>query len=202
MSPALPGQPAILEPPPGAPLSSAIQHIFAALSRDDEDTGPFERLEGQRLALLGVCALFDALPATGQRLQQRLAAGLATYLRTDFPALIAEEEDSLLPLLRARLLLGDDFDRVLRQMDDEHRHDRRQAATLAAECEALANGLIPDEAAVLFSACRAFAEQQRRHLAWEDATVLPLARDRFTAADLETWNRRSRARRQTPPAAS
>ena len=172
-------------------------HILAALGRDGEDTGPFERLEGQRLLLLGVCALLDSLAGACHPLQQRLAAGLAGYLRADFPAMIAEEEDGLLPLLRRRLLLGDDFDQILRQMDDEHRHDRRQAATLAAEFDALAGGLIPDEAAVLFSACRAFAEQQRRHLAWEDATVLPLARDRLTAADLELWNRHSRARQES-----
>src|SRR3546814_15227627 len=112
-----------------------------------------------------------------------------------------EEEDGLLRRLRARLLWGDDFDQVLRQMDEEHRQDRRQAALLAADCEALAGGLLPDEAAVLFSACRAFAEQQRRHLAWEDATVLPLARSRLTAADLAQWNRRARARRETHTAA-
>jgi hypothetical protein len=51
---------------------------------------------------------------------------------------------------------------------------------------------------VLFNACRAFAVQQRRHLAWEDATVLPLARSRLTPADLDQWNRRSRGRRNTP----
>lgn len=180
----------------GPAASPAMLHILGALARDDEDTGPFERLEGQRLALLGVCALLDALPGTSHPLQQRVAAGLAVYLRVDFPAMIAEEEECLLPMLRARLLLGDDFDQVLRQMDEEHRHDRRQAMALATECEALAGGLIPDEAAVLFSACRAFAVQQRRHLAWEDATVLPLARSRLTAADLELWNRRSRARRE------
>src|SRR3546814_5151070 len=118
--------------------------------------------------LLAVCALLDSLSGACPPLQQRMAASLASYLQTDFPAMVAEEEDGLLPLLRARLLLGDDFDQVLRQMDEEHRHDRRQAALLAADCEALAGGLLPDEAAVLFSACRAFAEQQRRHPPWAD----------------------------------
>lgn len=179
----------------------ALLHLLAALARDEEDTGPFERLQGQRLMLLAVCALLDSLSGACQPLQQRMAASLAAYLQADFPAMVAEEEEGLLPLLRARLLLGDDFDQVLRQMDEEHRHDRRQAILLAAECEALAGGLL-DEAAVLFSACRAFAEQQRRHLAWEDATVLPLARERLTTADLALWNRRTRARRTTGALAS
>jgi hypothetical protein len=199
MSPAATGQNGTIDAPADLAAPPAILQIYAALARDDEETGPFERLEGQRMTLLGICALLDALAGSGALLQQRLAGGLAAYLRADFPAMIAEEQDGLLSLLRARLLLGDDFDQVLRQMDDEHRHDLRQAAALAGECEALAGGLVPDETAVLFSACRAFAEQQRRHLAWEDATVLPLARGRLTAADLETWNRRSRARRATAP---
>lgn len=179
---------------PAAPPT--LLHLLAALTRDEEDTGPFERLQGQRLMLLAVCALLDSLSGACPPLQQRMAASLAAYLRIDFPAMVAEEEESLLPLLRARLLLGDDFDQVLRQMDEEHRHDRRQAALLAVECEALAGGLL-DEAAVLFNACRAFAEQQRRHLAWEDATVLPLARGRLTATDLALWNRQTRGRRGT-----
>lgn len=187
-----------MDPMASATVSPAMLQIHAALARDDEDSGPFERLEGQRLGLLSICALFDALPGASHLLQQRVAAGLAAYLRVDFPAMIAEEEEYLLPLLRSRLLLGDDFDQVLRQMDEEHRHDRRQAALLAAECDALAGGLIPDEAMVLFNACRAFAVQQRRHLAWEDATVLPLARSRLTPADLDQWSRRSRGRRNTP----
>jgi len=178
--------------------SPAMAQILAALAQQDEDVSPFDILEGQRLTLLSVCALLDALPGTGHDLLQRLAPGLSAYLRNDFPAMIAEEDEGLLPLLRQRLLPGDDFDQVLRQLDEEHRRDRRQALQLAAECDTIASGLMPDETPALFAAFRAFAEQQRRHLAWEDATVFPLARVRLGPTDLKAWMRGMRARRRLP----
>ena len=47
----------------------------------------------------------------------------------------------------------------------------------------------------LFMDLRTFAEAQRRHIAWENSLVLPLARKRLTAKDLETMGRNMAARR-------
>ncbi|WP_341702851.1 hemerythrin domain-containing protein [Ferrovibrio sp.] len=184
-------------PTEGSPAaaSPALLRICTVLAQQDDAASPFDMLEGQRMILLSVCALLDTLPDAGPQLQQPLASAIAGYLRSDFPAMIAEEEEGLLPRLRERLLLGDDLDQVLRQLEEEHRRDRRQAALLAAECDSLADGLMPDEVPALFAALHAFAEQQRRHLAWEAATLLPLARNRLTPADLSGWARAMRARR-------
>src|SRR3546814_12960691 len=119
MSPPAAGEPFAMDPSAFPAASPALLHLLAALTRDEDDTGPFERLQGQRLMLLAVCALLDSLSGACPPLQQRMAASLASYLQPNFPAMVAEEEAGLLPLLRARLLLGYDFDQVLRQMRAE-----------------------------------------------------------------------------------
>ena len=47
---------------------------------------------------------------------------------------------------------------------------------------------------MLFNA-RAFAEAQRRHIAWENNVLLPLARKRLTEADLKELGRNMAAMR-------
>jgi len=153
------------------------------------DGTPFDILSAQRTGLQLVCALIDILPGMTPPVVAAFGGCLASYLREDFPALLAEEEQGLLPRLHQRLLLGDDLDEILNHLVDEHRHDLAQARQLAAKCDELARGLLIDDKPTIFSALKAFAEQQRRHLAWEEATVFSLARQRLTRDDLSQWKR-------------
>lgn len=178
-------------------LSPGLRRILAALSHVSEvETSPFENMLNQRMALLSICAMIDRLPLANANTLQRLGPALAAYLRQDFPAIIAEEEEGMLPLLRQRLLLGDDLEPALRQLCEEHRRDIQRALSLATECDALAEGLDSEDIAGILASLAAFAEQQRRHLAWEEAIILPVARARLSAQDIKAWNRAMRARKQ------
>jgi len=180
-----------------AALSPGLRRIHAALSHASEgEASPFETMLNQRMTLLSICAMIDRLPLANANTLQRLGPALAQYLRQDFPAIIIEEEEGLLPLLRQRLLLGDDLEPALRQLGDEHRRDTQRALSLAAECDALGEGLDPEDIAGILASLAAFAEQQRRHLAWEEAIILPVARARLSSQDLKGWNRAMRARKQ------
>lgn len=153
------------------------------------DGTPFDILSAQRTGLQLICALIDALPSMTPAVVSAFGACLAIYLREDFPALLAEEEQGLLPRLHQRLLLGDDLDEILNQLVEEHRRDLAQARLLAGKCDELARGLLTDDKPTIFSGLKAFAEQQRRHMAWEDATIFSLARQRLTRDDLSQWKR-------------
>lgn len=163
--------------------------ILIALQNDSEAISPLELLAGQRLNLTAFCAVLNALPNVAPSMVRALAPGISAFLREDYPAMLAEEENGLLPALRRRLLLGDDLDQVIDQLIDEHQRDRLQAMSLAGRCEEVANGVDDDDLLTLCAALRSFAEHQRRHLAWEDATILPLAQVRLTADDLVRWHR-------------
>ena len=62
---------------------------------------------------------------------------------------------------------------------------------------ARAAGRQPADAVEFGHAARAFSVFQRRHLAWENGTVLPLARKRLTAADQADMGRRMADRRRS-----
>lgn len=168
-----------------APVSALLQ-IETALHAGGTDLSALDILVGRRLNLIGFCAMLKSLPAGGPGLTRRLAPALAAYLTCDFPALIAEEEEGLLRFLNRRLLLGDDLDDVIRQLSDEHRQDCEQARGLAARCRDFAAGTDQDWPD-LCEALADFAERQFRHLRWEDATLLPVARERLSAGDLDLW---------------
>ncbi len=59
----------------------------------------------------------------------------------------------------------------------------------------IANGGEPADREAFPHDARAFAIFQRRHLGWENGTVLPLARKRLTDADQAELGRRMAARR-------
>jgi len=168
-------------PPRNAPLA----HLESLLAGGTGLT-PLDRLIGRRLGLQCFCTLLRALPVAGCNLTRRLAPVLAPYLSTDYSALMAEEEEGLLPHLERRLLVGDDLDAVVNQLSDEHRQDREQARQLAIRCLDFANGT-DDDWLGLCDILAQFAERQRRHLTWEDATILPMARDRLSAEDQTQW---------------
>lgn len=160
-------------------IDFALQRLAAAAS-------PFDTLAAWRLSLVALCGLLRALPNGSQALTKAVAPGIATYLSHDFPTLIAEEEEGILPRLRPRLLIGDNLDDIIAALSREHREDSQYAVELAGRCAAFACDK-GDDWPELCTALAVFAERQRRHLAWEDATILPIARERLSNEDLLSW---------------
>lgn len=116
------------------------------------------------------------------------------WLREELPAHIADEEEDLFPLLRARAAPEDEIGPTLDALLRDHRAAAVDiAAALRAVERLLAEPgpLAPDERARLVD----FAEHERRHLIVENAIVLPLARARLTPSDLAGMRRRMQERR-------
>jgi hypothetical protein len=172
--------------PSGTPIS-ALHVIERALSPAESALSPLDRLVAMRLVLHAFCAIIRSLSNTSPDLVRVIAPGMARFLTHDFIRIITEEQDGLLAHLRKRLMLGDELDTLIGHLQDEHRQDCEQARILGGRCQEFAAGVETDWPD-LMEALSAFAEQQRRHLIWEDATILPIARERLQADDLNHWN--------------
>lgn len=173
--------------PSDCPPVSAMHAIERALSPGESALSPLDRLVAMRMVLQAFCAIIRSLSNVPPSLFRVMAPDIARFLSQDYVHIVAEEQEGLLVHLRRRLMLGDELDVLIGHLQDEHRQDCEQARILSGRCREFASGIETDWPDLL-EALSAFAEQQRRHLIWEDATILPVARDRLQADDLESWN--------------
>jgi hemerythrin-like domain-containing protein len=123
------------------------------------------------------------------------AGALLSYIEGDLPLHIADEEQSLFPLLRRRCKPEDRIDQVLGLLSEEHERDEALAAHLVAGLKRVAAGVASPSWDAFWRVATAFSETQRRHLSWENTVVLPLARKRLNVADMVTLGREMAARR-------
>ena len=142
------------------------------------------------------------------RLVERLArsdvfdgACLATviaFLRHDLPLHVLDEEEDLFPLLRRRAAPEDDIERILGMLTDDHGGDRDRVGHLLRGLEkAGAEGMPPSREAGLRALLLEFVALERRHVALENAIVIPIARLRLKPQDLQDLSHRMAARRRS-----
>jgi hemerythrin-like domain-containing protein len=142
-----------------------------------------------------VCRLAVELAAAGD-FDARPLAAIAAFIRRDLALHIRDEEDDLFPLLRRRALPEDEIDACLDRLAAEHRQDEQRAAAVIRGLETcLERRRAPGREPAARAALEAFAAHELRHLALENAVVLPIARRRLTADDLGDLARRLAARR-------
>jgi hemerythrin-like domain-containing protein len=123
----------------------------------------------------------DSLP---NRLNQDLTRIAVPILRNSMPLHMKLEEEVLFPLMRKRVAGAAHLAAVLDRLEDEHETDEDLAAEIADALEAVGKTGIPDNPEMLGYMLRAFFDSQRRHIAWENRVVLPLARDILLPSDL------------------
>jgi len=123
----------------------------------------------------------DGLPGT---LECALAGLVTEALRNDLPLHHKDEEEGLFPLLCRRAAPEDNIDAVIRQLCREHLADDTYCDDLIDVLQALADGQAPKNPEMAGYMIRGFFESYRRHIAFENVVVLPLARARLTAEDL------------------
>ncbi|MFM8748344.1 MAG: hemerythrin domain-containing protein [Aestuariivirga sp.] len=136
----------------------------------------------------------DGLP---DEVDRRLCARVASCLQFDLPLHHHDEEACLFPILRNRALPEDRVDKVIERLASEHESDNDFASEISEALELLAQGGRPDNPDMLGYMLRGFFERYRRHMLWENALVLPLARLRLNPDDLAALQARmSENRRQ------
>lgn len=134
----------------------------------------------------GICdameRIADGLPDDVDR---RLCAQVASCLQYDLPLHHQDEESGLFPLLKARALPEDALDGILERLAAEHLTDTDFASEIGEALDLLGQGgrvANPDMVGYML---RGFFERYRRHVQWENALVMPLARLRLTVEDLQ-----------------
>ena len=124
-----------------------------------------------------------------------LAHELLDFLKSELPRHTEDEERDLFPLLRWRCEPEDGIEHILDQLSSEHELDKDLVDFMVEDLELMASGhALPNPIRFLMNA-KEFAETQRRHLSWENRTVLPIAERRLNAGDLADLGRAMAERR-------
>ena len=143
-----------------------------------------------------VCGLLDEIADDHEAARVPEIAGLVLdYLLRDLPQHVADEEQDLFPRLRARCRPEDEVERVLMLLSEEHARDQEVVLALPAGLRSLVEGRPLRQPELFVQAASTFAECQRRHLAWEEGVIFPLARKRLQPDDLAELGRNMAARR-------
>ena len=156
---------------------------------------PLEWLFAEHFRHRQWCKLIEKLARSGIWDEAALEAAIG-FLRNDMPLHILDEEEDLFPLLRRRAQPEDDIERILGILSSDHRIDRERVAHLLqgltrARDAQKAPGLDSDLRALMLD----FVAMERRHVALENAIIIPLARSRLEAADILALSERLAARR-------
>lgn len=135
----------------------------------------------------------DSLPGNVDGELCRTVVGM---LSVEVPVHHRDEEEGLFPLLANRALPEDDIEIHLDQLQAEHITDEGVASELIEFLPGLAEGKNLRDPDLCGYVLRCFFESYRRHLFWEQNLILPLARKRLEAADLQLLNETMAAHRR------
>jgi hemerythrin-like domain-containing protein len=164
----------------GRRAASLLEHIPDNLLRE-----PVDFLYAEHYRQLVLYDLIDDLARSGAAGESAsIREAVIGYLRRDIPHHMIDEEQDLFPRLRRRLRPEDGAEAILDFLSETHRMERRSTAAVIELLRRADSIGGPDGDPWTARSLSAFAENQRRHLAWENGLVLPLARRRLTRADL------------------
>lgn len=159
---------------------------MASAERSRLTRNPLDELAHAHLVQAQICdameKIADGLP---DEVDRRLCAQVASCLQYDLPLHHSDEDLGLFPLLMARAEESDGFDRIIERLSAEHQSDTDFAGEIAEALEHLGRGEPSVNPEMMGYMLRGFFERYRRHVQWEDVLVMPLARLRLTADDLD-----------------
>ncbi len=178
-------EPLVLELIPENLLREPIEYIFADHYRMRQIIATMDRflVEG-----------IYAQPPTNDDLIADMTV-IEAYLRNELPPHIADEEEDLFPCLERRSPGDNETKQILATLHQEHEEDFALLPPLIDGHADLLAGRPVAERELFETSVVRFVETQRRHVIWENNIVLPLARRRLSAEDMEKIGRDMAARR-------
>jgi hemerythrin-like domain-containing protein len=123
------------------------------------------------------------------------AAVLLGMLNRDLADHVADEED-LFRQLEDGGKADDSLREIIRVLRDEHTADHDAKQAISAELRRFIAGDDMRAPARFFVLAGSYAENQRRHLTWENCTIIPTARRLLSTDDLTWLSTRMRERRE------
>lgn len=165
--------------------------------QDPTDTAliasPLDFISADHLRERQICAVIDRLAAAAL-FDRHAALTVLRFLNEELNVHMRDEAEDLFPLLARRCPVEDDIGRVITRICA----DLNAATvllplvrTILARCVDTGADLAAEDRKTLIR----FAGHVRRHLAAENAILLPIARLRLTRRDLDNLSRHMRSRR-------
>lgn len=180
------------------PSPSSIIHQSAALSIENIPLSvldePLDYIHADHSRKRKMCAAL--LEVAGARSVSRSVADRVTaFLTGELKLHHADEDESLFPALRRRLVPEDNLGVVLARLGEDH---RRSDAMIDAVATALTQTPASDPVCLSTGECellQVYANAEQQHLALENGVVMGIARVRLTKGDLKTISEGMKARR-------
>jgi len=180
---------------------TSIHRYLRPGSAQTGDCDQIAALEIDHACQLGLCDLLeriaDDLPAVPDKPAVR---AVVAVLRDGMPGHSRLEEEILFPLLRRRSDAAPELAAFLTQLEQEHANDHEFAHEIADELDAMIAAGRARNGDMLGYMLRGYFTSQRRHIEWENATIVPLARRVLTKADLGEFDRLVAQHRTVLPA--
>lgn len=155
---------------------------------------PLDYILADHLRQRVLCILCEQL-ADSENLDTEIAKEVVAYLKTDMAVHVIDEEQDLFPLIRRRAEDEDNIEEALGQLSGEHASEEDLAKAITDGLESALEHATTKLGDGLRQKLRDLAHNERRHLALENATVMPLAKARLTERDLRDLSARMAARR-------
>ena len=175
---------------------NTITHARGETARPVTPHDPIEFILAEHLMHRAMCKELERL-ASMAGFEPAPIEAMAAYIRVDLALHIRDEEEDFFPMLRKCCQPDDEISPILRRLSAEHQTDKRLSARVVDFLDAsLAAGTPLGKSEGAVEALKAFSENERRHLALENAVIIPIARRRFERSDLQTLSRRLLARRR------
>ena len=175
---------------------SEILEITATVPKPKDFLEPIDFILAEHYRQRLLC---EGLAKLTEKMELAPVAALATrlqgFLAHDLRLHLEDEEQDLFPLLWQRAQPEDNITNVLELLSEEHGLDEDLVDFLLEDLATLASGNQLANPIRFLVNVREFAETQRRHLAWENALLLPVARRRLTEVDLSGLSRSMAERR-------
>ena len=128
----------------------------------------------------------DSLPVN---IDYDLVEGCLAFLEGPLEAHLKDEDYGLLPLLKKRVLPEDNLDLLFKEIEQEHQMIEGATIEVKEHLEALLRNVKDVDSNAFGYLLRSFFEAHRRHIAWENLVMIPLARRRLTQGDLDELKR-------------
>ncbi len=158
-------------------------HVTSPIRSLDDD--PVDRIADEHYRQQALCHVLERIARSPRHSAGASDLGDAwRYLGNDLLMHIADEEDDLLPLLCHRCQVGDGFGEIAVASRDIHAGERSLGDAMLPELQRLIDGRALANPVRFFGNAMRLNQMIRRHLVWENAVLIPLARRRLKAPDL------------------
>jgi hemerythrin-like domain-containing protein len=181
---------------PPAWHSEDISSILPPLWTPEVFRAPLDFIVAEHGCRMAVCNVIERLrhnPRHGAR--RATMEAVRSYLIRDYPLHLADQEEDLFPLLQQRCPREDSLNQGLALLRRERAADAHLHLEVIDDLALLIGGRALDDPLRAFMNLAAFGGTQRRHIAWENAVMVPCARRYLTEADHSSIGRRMAWRR-------